>query len=59
MAYIAVLEVAQAPEAIAKRVHKEALCRVKLEVDIDPPPGAQFEVRYIDDPGFLRINAWI
>ena len=41
---------AKAPHAVAKRIHKNALCKVKLEIDIDPPPGAQYEVRYVDDP---------
>ena len=49
---------AGAPEAIAKRIHKEAICKVKLEVDIDPPPGAQFEVRYIDDPVPFSIRSY-
>ena len=49
---------AQAPDAIAGRIHKEALCRVKLEVDIDPPPGAQYEVRYIDDPVPFSLRSY-
>jgi len=49
---------AGAPDAIAKRIHKEALCRVKLEVDIDPPPDAQFEVSYIDDPVPFSIRSY-
>ncbi|RQD56830.1 MAG: nucleotidyl transferase AbiEii/AbiGii toxin family protein [Desulfonatronovibrio sp. MSAO_Bac4] len=41
---------AGAPRAVAKRIHKNALCKVKLEIDTDPPSGAEYEVRYIDDP---------
>ena len=46
------------PDAIAGKIHKEALCRVKLEVDIDPPAGAQFEVGYIDDPVPFSIRSY-
>ncbi len=49
---------AGAPEAIAGRIHKEAMCKVKLELDIDPPPGAQFEVRYIDDPVPFSVRVY-
>jgi len=49
---------AGAPEAIARRIHRNALCKVKLEVDIDPPPGAQFEVKYIDDPVPFSLRAY-
>ncbi|MGX9367272.1 nucleotidyl transferase AbiEii/AbiGii toxin family protein [Desulfoplanes sp. PS50] len=41
---------AGAPTAIAERIHRNAVCKVKLEIDTDPPPGAEYEVRYIDDP---------
>ena len=41
---------AKAPRAVAERIHKNAVCKVKLEIDTDPPPGAEYEVRYIDDP---------
>src|SRR6056297_268046 len=49
---------ARAPDAIAGRIHKEAQYKVKLEVDIDPPPGAKFEVSYIDDPVPFSIRSY-
>lgn len=41
---------AGAPRAVAERIHKNSVCKVKLEIDTDPPPGAEYEVKYVDDP---------
>jgi len=49
---------AEAQDAIARRIHRNALCKVKLEVDIDPPSKAEFEVRYIDDPVPFSVRAY-
>ncbi len=46
------------PKAIADRIHRNAVCKVKLEVDIDPPPYADFNVNYIDDPVPFSIQAY-
>jgi len=46
------------PRAIADRIHRNAVCKVKLEVDIDPPPYADFNVAYIDDPVPFSIQAY-
>jgi len=46
------------PRAIAERIHRNALCKVKLEVDTDPPPDAAFEVAYIDEPVPFSIQAY-
>ena len=46
------------PKAIADRIHQNAICKVKLEVDIDPPPYADFNVDYIDDPVPFTIQAY-
>jgi predicted nucleotidyltransferase component of viral defense system len=46
------------PRAIAERIHRDALCKVKLEVDTDPPPDAAFDVVYIDDPLPFSIQAY-
>ncbi|MDZ7696065.1 MAG: nucleotidyl transferase AbiEii/AbiGii toxin family protein [Deltaproteobacteria bacterium] len=46
------------PRAIADRIHRNALCKVKLEVDVDPPPDADFEVAYIDDPVPFSLQAY-
>lgn len=46
------------PKAIADRIHRNAVCKVKLEVDIDPPPYADFNVNYIDEPVPFSIQAY-
>lgn len=46
------------PGAIADRIHRNSICKVKLEVDIDPPPYADFEVAYIDDPFPFSIQVY-
>ena len=38
------------PEVVARRIPGNAVCKVKLEIDTDPPDGAGLEARYIDDP---------
>lgn len=49
---------ANVPKSVADRIHREAVCKVKLEVDIDPPPGADFEVAYIDEPVPFSLRAY-
>jgi predicted nucleotidyltransferase component of viral defense system len=49
---------ANVPRAIVDRIHREALCKVKLEVDIDPAPYAHFEVAYIDNPIPFSLRAY-
>lgn len=49
---------AKAPEAITKRIHRNAVCKVKLEIDIDPPSGADYEVRYVDDPVPFSLRSY-
>lgn len=46
------------PEALAERIHKNAVCKVKLEVDIDPPPDAEYHVGYLDDPVPYSVRAY-
>ena len=38
------------PERLADRIHANKVCKVKLEIDVDPPPHARFETAYIDEP---------
>ena len=38
------------PKAIADRIHRNAVCKVKLEIDIDPPPYADFNVTILTIP---------
>lgn len=46
------------PQSISERIHKNAVSKVKLEIDIDPPSDAQFDTRYIDDPVPFSIRAY-
>ncbi|HOP46409.1 MAG TPA: nucleotidyl transferase AbiEii/AbiGii toxin family protein [Desulfobacteraceae bacterium] len=41
---------ANVPRAVSDRIHRDTVCKVKLEVDIDPPPYADYVVAYIDEP---------
>ncbi len=46
------------PEAITEKIPKNAVCKVKLEIDTDPPPYASFDVRYVDDPVPFSIRSY-
>jgi len=46
------------PDSVAQKIPGNAFCKVKLEVDTDPPPGARFEVRYIDEPVPFSVQAY-
>lgn len=39
-------------------IHPAAITKVKFEIDIDPPPGAQTIVGYIDDPVPFSIRSY-
>jgi predicted nucleotidyltransferase component of viral defense system len=43
---------------LARQLHAEETIKVKLEIDTDPPPGAGFEVRYIDDPVPFNLSLY-
>lgn len=49
---------ANVPESVAGRINRDAVCKVKLEVDIDPPPQADFEVVYVDEPVPFSLRAY-
>lgn len=44
------LLVIQAPDNIIKGLHREQKVKIKLEVDTDPPPGSQHEVKTLLTP---------
>ena len=46
------------PKPISDRIHRNAICKVKLEVDVDPPDDAEFEAAYIDDPVPFSLRAY-
>jgi hypothetical protein len=43
---------------LARQLHAEETVKVKLEIDTDPPAGAGFEVRYVDDPVPFSIGIY-
>jgi predicted nucleotidyltransferase component of viral defense system len=49
---------ANVPRGVTDRIHRDALCKVKLEVDIDPPPHAEYEVLYIDEPVPFSLRSY-
>jgi len=49
---------AKVPGAVADKIHRNAVCKVKLEVDIDPPAYADFEVAYVDEPVPFSLQAY-
>jgi predicted nucleotidyltransferase component of viral defense system len=49
---------ARAPEAIVRKIHKNAVCRVKLEIDTNPPAEASYDVGYIDDPVPFSVRVY-
>lgn len=49
---------ANVPRSVADRIHRDAVCKVKMEVDIDPPPYAEFETVYIDEPVPFSLRAY-
>ena len=54
---IHVLE-AGVPQELAGTIHRNAVCKVKLEIDIDPPPGANYEVSFIDEPAPFSLQSY-
>jgi predicted nucleotidyltransferase component of viral defense system len=38
------------PEALTRSVHRDQVLTIKIEVDTDPPPGFETEVRYLLSP---------
>ena len=44
------LLVIRAPDEIARQVHREQMVKIKLEVDTDPPPAFNTELRYLLQP---------
>lgn len=46
------------PAEIARTIHRNAVCKVKLEIDVDPPPGAEHEVAFIDEPVPFSLQSY-
>jgi len=47
-----------APEGLTARLHRDALLKVKLEVDIDPPPHATTEMRTVRVPIPFQVRLY-
>ncbi len=48
----------QAPDYITARIHRDDLLRIKIEIDIDPPPGFKTEVKPLLQPIPFMINTY-
>jgi len=46
------------PDVIASTIHRNAVCKVKIEIDTDPPGGAEYDVSYIDDPVPFTVKTY-
>ncbi len=46
------------PASISNKIHRNAVCKVKLEIDTDPPEGAEYEVAYIDEPIPFSVRSY-
>ena len=47
-----------APPSVSNRIHRNAVCKVKLEIDTDPPARALYEMMYIDEPAPFSIRSY-
>jgi predicted nucleotidyltransferase component of viral defense system len=47
-----------APARIVERLHREQRLRIKIEVDVDPPPGAQYEVKTVLRPIPFQVKLY-
>jgi hypothetical protein len=50
--------VIETPDRIIKRVPLNRLVKIKLEVDINPPPGFQTEAKYLLEPIPFSVNIY-
>jgi predicted nucleotidyltransferase component of viral defense system len=48
----------EAPGSIMNRVSKSKTMKVKIEVDIDPPPGFETEAKYLLNPIPFSVNTY-
>ncbi len=52
------LMIIEAPGSIMNRVSKSKTMKVKIEVDIDPPPGFETEAKYLLNPIPFSVNTY-
>jgi len=48
----------QTPEAMVRRLHRERILKIKLEVDTDPPQGFETEIRYLLHPIAFGVRTY-
>ncbi len=48
----------QAPDYITDKIHRDTLLRIKIEIDIDPPPGFKTEVKSLLQPIPFMVNTY-
>ena len=53
------LLVIQTPDLLVRRLHREQVLKIKLEVDTDPPPGFDTETRFILQPVPFSVRAYV
>jgi predicted nucleotidyltransferase component of viral defense system len=49
----------QAPEELVRKLHREQVLKIKLEVDTDPPPGFETETRYLLHPIPFAVRTYV
>lgn len=52
------LLVIQAPEEMVRRLHRERVLKIKIEVDTDPPQGFETETRYLLHPITFAVRTY-
>jgi predicted nucleotidyltransferase component of viral defense system len=46
------------PSSVADLIHRNQVCKVKIEVDTDPPEGADFTTSYVDNPVPFPVRSY-
>lgn len=46
------------PPSVSAKIHRNAVCKVKLEIDTIPPEGAEYDVAYIDEPVPFSVRTY-
>jgi hypothetical protein len=46
------------PASVYAKIHRNAVCKVKMEIDTDPPEGAEYDVGYIDEPVPFSLRSY-
>lgn len=52
------LIVIEAPEYLLTGIHKQSVLKIKLEVDVSPPPGFETEMKYVFSPTPFAVRSY-